>query len=217
MTDQNYSASDAFLFRTDDGWVTTFKSLNIPAFFFDKQIKMHLFFFTETGKQIKTIEMPENDLYVLEISKNLIDYEGIGYFHAFYDIDEQGIQIVNRCYCGYSKNSWGNSFVHGNLVSALLTEKNNFKSPVLDHSKNNTYHLQKYFDGKKDVELVFFNPTNSKKSYKVSGQQFFLNSREMRLFFIEKPEGIISVESDFFLPRPIVFSLTGNSFDVHHG
>ena len=118
------SVSDAFLWRTDNGYKTKFKYSDILNLFYKiKNSWVEFHFYSKNNELIKIEKV--NDLNLsneLEISsKYLNNLEDYGTFYIYHfsentkDLNNKDI-ISNRCYLGYSQNNNLYSFVHGNTL-----------------------------------------------------------------------------------------------------
>ena len=225
---KNYptTISDAFLWRTDNGYKTKFKYSDILNLFYkikDSWVELH--FYSKNNKLIKKEII--NDLNIsneIEInSKYMSNLEDYGIFYIYHftkntkNLYNQDI-ISNRCYLGYSQNDNLYSFVHGNALAKFtsIDPKNFFLSNVIKTSffKNQTYTLQKYFNGFDKNELFFTNPTSQIIKFSIENKNYQLGPNCTLL--LEIKNSIISVVSNCLFLRPTVFSYKGEFIDVHH-
>ena len=139
--DYPISISDAFLWRTDNGYKTKFKYSDILDLFYkikDSWVELHFY-----SKKIELIKIEKvNDLNLsneLEITaKYLNNLEDYGTFYIFHlskktdDLSNQEI-ISNRCYLGYSQNNNLYSFVHGNTLGKFTN--------IFSHNKFSLYGM----------------------------------------------------------------------------
>lgn len=219
------SVSDAFIWRTDNNFVTKFKYADILNIFYKIQnswVEFH--FYTKNNKLLK-IEK-KNNLNIsneIEINKkylnNLEDY-GVFYIYHFSKdkIEEENI-ISNRCYLGYSQNNNLFSFVHGNTLAkfAKISNDSKISSDIVRTTlfKNQYYKIQKYFGGYDKNELLFSNPTSKIIKFSIDEKDYKLDKHCSLLINISDKE-IINIKSNCLFLRPTVFSYKDNYIDVHH-
>ncbi len=220
------SVSDAFLWRTDNGYKTKFKYSDILNLFYKiKNSWVEFHFYSKNNELIKIEKV--NDLNLsneLEISpkylNNLKDY-GTFYIYHFSentkDLNNKDI-ISNRCYLGYSKNNNLYSFVHGNThgkFTSIFSNKT-FLTDIVKTSlfQNHTYTIQKCFDGFDKNELFFVNPTS--KTIKFSLENKSYNLKPNCSLLVEIKNSIISIKSNCLFFRPTIFSYKEEYLDVHH-
>ncbi len=228
LFEKNYptSVSDAFLWRTDNGYKTKFKYSDILNLFYKiKNSWVEFHFYSKNNELIKIEKV--NDLNLsneLEISpkylNNLKDY-GTFYIYHFSentkDLNNKDI-ISNRCYLGYSKNNNLYSFVHGNThgkFTSIFSNKT-FLTDIVKTSlfQNHTYTIQKCFDGFDKNELFFVNPTS--KTIKFSLENKSYNLKPNCSLLVEIKNSIISIKSNCLFFRPTIFSYKEEYLDVHH-
>ena len=181
--EKNYpiSVSDAFLWRTDNGYKTKFKYSDILNLFYKiKKSWVEFHFYSKNNELIKIEKV--NDLNLsnqLEISsKYLNNLEDYGTFYIYHfsqntkDLNNTDI-ISNRCYLGYSQNNNLYSFVHGNAYGKFTSIFSNktFLTDIVKTSlfQNHTYTIQKYFDNFDKNELFFTNPTSKNIKFTIKG------------------------------------------------
>jgi len=219
------SVSDAFLWRTDNNFVTKFKYADILNIFYKTQnswVEFH--FYTKNNKLLK-IEK-KNNLKIsneIEINKkylnNLEDY-GVFYIYHFSrdKIGDENI-ISNRCYLGYSQNNNLFSFVHGNTLAKFAKISNDAKisSNIVKTTlfKNQCYKIQKYFGGYDKNELLFSNPTSKIIKFSIDEKDYKLDKHCSLLIDVSNKE-IINIKSNCLFLRPTVFSYKDNYLDAHH-
>ena len=219
--------SDAFLWRTDNGFKTKFKYSDILNLFYqieDSWVEVH--FYSKDNELIKVEKI--NDLNLsneLEINSEYMDnLEDYGSFYIYHFSDNKkslnNMDIIcNRCYTGYSLNNNLHSFIHGNAkVKFTSINSNNeiISSDIVKMSlfKNQDYTIQKYFDDFDKNELVFVNPTSKIIKFYLENRAFVLNPHCTLLKKTHSP--IISIKSNCFFLRPIIFSYKDKYLDVHH-
>ena len=114
------SISDAFLWRTDNGFKTTFNYADILGLFYkveDSHVELN--FYSKNNDFIKKIIINQlNYSNKLLIDKDFLDgIEDYGVFYIFHRYDsysDDDLIIANRCYVGFSLKDSLSSFVHGN-------------------------------------------------------------------------------------------------------
>ncbi len=220
------SISDAFLWRTDNGYKTKFKYSDILNLFYklDKSwVEFH--FYSKDNKLIKIEKIDNLNLSnELEISsKYLNNLEDYGTFYVYHflektnDLDSNDI-ISNKCYLGYSQNDNLYSFVHGNVhgkfTNVFSKEKINTDIVKTSLFKNYTYTIQKYFDKFDKNELCFTNPTSKTVNFSIENKNYKLKANCSLL--VETKNSIISIKSNCLFLRPTVFSYKDKYLDVHH-
>lgn len=226
--EKNYpiSISDAFLWRTDNGYKTKFKYTDILDLFYKvKNSWVELHFYSKDNMLIKIDKISKlNISNELEISsKYLNDLEDYGTFFIYHyskntsSLNKNDI-ICNRCYLGYSQNNNLYSIVHGNTLgkfSSIFSNKKILTNIVKTSLfQNHTYTIQKYFDEFDKNELFFINPTSKTIKFRIKNKNFKLKSNNTLLF--ETKSNLISIKSNCLFLRPTVFSYKGNYVDVHH-
>jgi hypothetical protein len=220
------SVSDAFLWRTDNGFKTKFKYSDILNLFYKiKNSWVEFHFFSKNNELIKIEKI--NDLNLsneLEInSQYLNNLEDYGSFYIFHfskktnDLNNKDV-ISNRCYIGYSQNNNLYSFVHGNTLGKFTSifSKENILTDIVKTSlfKNHTYTIQKYFDNFDKNELFFTNPTSKNIEFTIDNKNFELKPNFSLL--VESKNSIISIKSNCLFFRPTIFCYKDKYLDVHH-
>ena len=224
--DYPISVSDAFLWRTDNGYKTKFKYSDILNLFYKiKNSWVEFHFYSKNNELIKIEKV--NDLNLsneLEISsKYLNNLEDYGTFYIYHfsdntkDLNNKDI-INNRCYLGYSQNNNLYSFVHGNTYGKFTSIFSNktFLTDIVKTSlfQNHTYTIQKYFDGFDKNELFFTNPTSKTIKFSIESKNYELKPNCSLL--VEIKNSIISINSNCLFFRPTIFSYKNKYLDVHH-
>ena len=219
------SVSDSFVWRTDNSFKTIFKFSDILDLFYNvKNSYVELSFFNKENKFIKSIKI--NDLCLsnyLSINKDFFNgLEDYGYFNIFHHSDDFKISsdvISNRCYLGFSYKDNLYSFVHGNaFVSYFINKNRTIGEDIIKTSliKNQTYKIQKCFDGYDKVELFITNPTTKKIYFSVNNNKNQLNSKCSKIIHISKNENEVIIKSNCAYLRPVVFNYKQDYIDVHH-
>jgi hypothetical protein len=222
----NYiSVSDAFIWRTDNNFVTKFKYADILNIFYKIQNSWVEFHFYNKNNKLLKIEK-KNNLDIsneIEINKKYLNnLEDYGVFYIYhYSIDKIGEEniISNRCYLGYSQNNNLFSFVHGNTLAkfAKISNDKKISSNIVRTSffKNHYYKIQKYFGGYDKNELLFSNPTSKIIKFSIDEKDYKLEKHCSLLIDVSNKE-IINIKSNCLFLRPTVFSYKDNYLDVHH-
>ena len=218
------SISDAFCWRTDQGYSTTFKFTDLPKFFFkmeDSQVEI-LIYSKDHNLLKKLIINNLNHTNEILIDKNLLEgIESYGSFYIFHKYQlgiGEDYSIYNRCYTGYSKDRKLNSFVHGNLPALYREgEDDHYSTDIVKNTifKNQKYIIQNKFDEYDRTELFFNNPTSQKLYISVNQNSFSLNSHCSKLLSIDKADKVI-IKSNCYFVRPVVFNYKGEYYDVYH-
>ena len=220
------SVSDAFLWRTDNGYKTKFKYSDILNLFYKiKNSWVEFHFYSKNNELIKIEKVNNLNLSnELEINpkylNNLKDY-GTFYIYHFSEntnnLNNKDV-ISNRCYSGYSQNNNLYSFVHGNTLGKFTSifSKENILTDIVKTSlfQNHTYTIQKYFENFDKNELFFINPTSKTIKFSIENKNFELKPNYLLL--VEIKSSIISIKSNCLFFRPTIFSYKGKYLDVHH-
>tara|TARA_B110000971_G_scaffold60566_1_gene61800 strand:- start:2285 stop:3055 length:771 start_codon:yes stop_codon:yes gene_type:complete len=219
------SVSDAFLWRTDNGFSTIFKFTDIFKLFFKIEgSQAEIIFYNKNNEKIKKVDINQmnysNELLInTEFLNNIEDY-GTFYIYHFTNqkIENENI-LSNRCYLGFSKGNNIYSFVHGNTFSRFkkldnqITEGTDITNTTF--LKNQSYKIQKYFGGFDKHELFFANPTSKNLDFSINEKKFALKSGSLIMIEIKEKEKIEIISNCLFF-RPTIFSYKRNYFDVHH-
>ena len=218
------SASDAFHWRTDNGFKTKFKFSDILRMFYDVQNSwVELHFFTKNNKLIKIYKICDlklsNELDITsEFLNNTKDYGVFYIFHFSNDKIENNNIISNKCYLGFSQNNNLHSFVHGNTIAKYTNVKGKGKlnSDIVKTSffKNQKYTIQKYFSGLEKNELFFSNPTSKIVNFSLENKNYTLGPGCS--IIVEIFRSIITIQSNCLFLRPTIFSYNKKYLDVHH-
>ena len=218
--------SDAFLWRTDNGYKTKFKYSDILNLFYKIKNSWVEFHFYSKNNELLKIEKVNNLGLSNELeisSKYLNNLEDYGTFYIYHfsensnDLSNKDI-ISNRCYLGYSQNNNLHSFVHGNTLgkfTSIYTNKT-FLTDIVKTSlfQNHTYTIQKYFNDFDKNELFFTYPTSKNIKFKIDDKDYKLKPNYSLL--VETKTPIISIKSNCLHLRPTIFSYKEKYLDVHH-
>jgi len=219
------SVSDAFLWRTDNGFSTIFKYTDILKLFFKiEESYVEIIFYNKENKQIKKVTINEmNYSNELLINSEFLDHTndyGTFYIYHFTNqkIEKENI-LANRCYLGFSKENNIHSFVHGNTFSRFkkIDDQKKEETNIINTTfyKNQKYKIQKYFGGFDKHELFFANPTSKIINFSIDKEEFILKGGSLIMIkIIEKEQ--IEIKSNCLFFRPTIFSYNKNYFDVHH-
>lgn len=218
--------SDAFLWRTDEGYRTIFKFSDILNLFYDidnSWVELH--FYSKNNQLIKKKKI--TNLYLsnkFEINSKFLnhinDYGVFYIYHFSKDINNLRNKdvISNRCYLGYSYKKNLYSIVHGNTYGkfAGIYPDSKIFSDIINVSsyKNQTYTIQKFFGDFDKNELFFTNPTTKTIKFSIEKKIFYLKPNFTKL--INTSSSIVSIKSNCMFFRPTVFSYKGKYMDVHH-
>ncbi len=220
------SVSDAFLWRTDNGYRTKFKFSDILNLFYkinDSWVELH--FYSKKNKlikieKIKNLQLSNQFEIDSKYLNNIEDYGTFYIFHLSKDIRNFTNQdiISNRCYLGYSQNNNLYTFVHGNTFAKFtnINPNDEILTNIVKTSlfKNQTYTIQKYFGDFDKNELFFVNPTNKLIKFSLDKKNYILKPNYT--LRIDTTSPIVSIKSNCMFFRPTVFSYQGKYMDVHH-
>ncbi len=221
LSKKNISASDAFFWRTDNGFRTIFKFTNIIKFYYGKEEKnLRIIFFDKNNNLIKEIYVHGNSFNEIVIDEKFLNnIQSHGVFYVFHNSKSflNGV-IRNSCYTGYSFKNSLPSFVHGNTIAAeqnLNSMKINYGLGGFSYFKKFTYTVQNYFDYEK-TEIMLVNPTNKKLNVNVNEIDIKLD-KGCSIIVDTTKNKLIKIKSNCFLLRPVVFTYKKSYFDVYHG
>ena len=215
--------SDAFLWRTDNGYKTTFKYADILSIFYKIEGScVELAFFSKDNNFIKKIIINKLDFSnELLIDKDFLNgIEGYGVFYISHRIDsysDSDLLISNRCYVGFSVEDKLSSFVHGNLYVKYQSFDGIYDSTDMVKSSffNNLYRIQNSFINFTKSELFFVNPTSKKINFLIGSNRFSLEGNCSILINISCEQDI-SIISRCMMLRPIIFNYKDDFYDVYH-
>lgn len=218
------TVSDAFVWRTDNGYKTIFKYSDILNLFYkitDSWVEFHIY--SKNNNLLKIEKFSNlnisNEFRITSGYLNGITDYGVFYVYHFSKdkLDNENI-ISNRCYMGYSKNDNLYSFVHGNILakSQQIYPGSKINTNIVKTSmfQNQIYRIQKFFNNLDKNELFFSNPTSKIVKFSVEKKSYKLNPGCAKI--IETTGQIITIKSNCLFLRPTVFSYKGNYIDVHH-
>ena len=217
------SISDAFLWRTDNGFKTTFNYADILGLFYkveDSHVELN--FYSKNNDFIKKIIINQlNYSNKLLIDKDFLDgIEDYGVFYIFHRYDNYSgddLIISNRCYVGFSLKDNLSSFVHGNQFVRYqsLDGKYDGSDMVKSSFFNNRYRIQNSFLDFTKSELFFVNPTSKKIDFSIGNIRHRLGKNCSIIIDIGSKENITISSRCMFL-RPVIFNYKDDFFDVYH-
>lgn len=220
---ENYSISDAFFWRTNDGFKTIFKFSDLLKIFFKSNMStVQIIFYDKDYNFIKELIINSIDIsneFIIDqpFFNGLSDY---GIFYIFHKTNEKfNNSIRNSCYTGYSYNNSIFSFIHGNVpVAYQRYDRPGFTSNIVSKSmfKNQTYKIQNYFENFSKSEIFINNPTNKLINFKLNESNYFLNPNCSKIIDISHSHEIELISNCYFL-RPIIINYKNNFFDIYHG
>lgn len=222
---ESVSISDAFLWRTDNNFVTKFKFTDLLNFFFnDKNSIIEIFFYNNRNELIltKTLKNPKIVNEIIINKKMLNGIEGYGSFYIFHKSKSNDIVnevIRNSCYSGYSLDGNLASYVHGNTPTIAKSIKN--KKIYFNFSKSllfgkSVYKIQNSFKDFDKTELCFINPMKKKLIMDINNIRIVLKENCTLIYKITN-EGECSIKSNCSFIRPIIFNYKNEYIDVYHG
>jgi len=220
---KNGSISDAFPWRTDNGYKTTFKYSDILGLFYKiEDSYVELTFYSQDNNLIKKVLVSQlNYSNELLIDKEFLNgVEGYGVFYIFHRTNNtlpESIVIANKCYVGFSIKNSLNSFIHGNLYAKYQSFDGKFEGSDMVKSSfvKNVYRIQNSFEEFTRSELFFVNPTSKTIKFLIGNSRYSLKKYCSILIDISGEENI-SIQSRCLFLRPIIFNYKDNFFDVHH-
>lgn len=218
------SISDAFPWRTDNGYSTTFRYIDILGLFYKfEESYVELEFYSQSNNLIKKIVITSlNYSNELLIDKDFLNgLEGYGVFYIFHRCDNynsEDLLISNRCYVGFSNRGSLNSFVHGNIYVKSQSLDGTYRTSGMIQSSlvKNQYRIQNSFREFSKTELFFVNPTSKQMRFSVGGEKYRL-ATGCSIVVNSRDTDNISILSRCLFLRPIVFNYRDCFLDVAHG
>jgi hypothetical protein len=223
---ENYSISDGFMWRTDNGFRTIFKFSDlIKIFFNDHSSSIEILFYDKNNQFIKKITKSDLEFSnIINIDEkfmnNLKDYGLFYIYHKTNKIIKSSIR--NACYTGYSYKDNLESFVHGNfpITFKKFNSSEDFNRPneIITSFlfKKKKYKIQKYFQNLTKCEIFIQNPTIKKIKFSVNNFNYELNELCGSVIDISNFNEVEIISHCSFL-RPIIFNYKNDYIDVHHG
>jgi len=227
-----YLSSDLFIWRTDCGFTTVFKASDILKKYYEIDSYLKLVIYDSAGNHIGThdIEFYEGTLTFL-IDKKTVGREGHGTFCAINlparrNLNPPTFNVINRCYVGYGVNG-SYSMVHGNLVGVWVDPKippdeiqYNLTPAANSKRGKYTYMIQDSFSHSIELSLMFSNPLKRHIKLKVNGQTHTIEPMGSLIQVnghLYDRNGVVTIQSDFIFPRPLIIVKDGIFIDCHHG
>lgn len=219
------SVSDAFCWRTDNNYTTTFKFSDLMRLFYNiDNSHAEIIFFDKNYNLIKKISYKNlNISNELNINKSFLNnIEDYGTFYIFHKSNKKfdnNFIISNRCYLGFSYQNNLRSFVHGNTLAGYqTTNSDNIKNDIVKTTFlfEQNYRVQNYFDNMTKTELFFANPTNKKIKFSINGAKCTLNIGCSIIINLNSSKTANIISNCSFL-RPIIFNYRNEFIDVYHG
>ena len=223
--DSSASVSDAFCWRTDCNFTTTFKYSDLLNLFYNiKDSYVEIFIYSKNNDLIKKIIFNNlNFSNKLNINQELLDgIQDYGVFYIFHRLNnktENNFILSNRCYLGFSQNNNLSSFVHGNTLAKYKNLTNdNENSDIVKTTllTNNNYRVQNYFDKFDKSEIFLSNPTSKKITFYIKEKKFILE-KGCSIIINVTNEKEINIKSNCLFFRPLIFNYKGQYIDVYHG
>ena len=223
--DSSASVSDAFCWRTDCNFTTTFKYSDLLNLFYNiKDSYVEIFIYSKNNDLIKKIIFNNlNFSNKLNINQELLDgIQDYGVFYIFHRLNnktENNFILSNRCYLGFSQNNNLSSFVHGNTLAKYKNLTNdNENSDIVKTTLliNNNYRVQNYFDKFDKSEIFLSNPTSKKITFYIKEKKFILE-KGCSIIINVTNEKEINIKSNCLFFRPLIFNYKGQYIDVYHG
>ena len=217
------SISDAFPWRTDNGYKTAFKYSDILGLFYKiEDSYVELVFYSKDNNFIRKIIINQlnysNELLIDKDFLNGIEDYGVFYiFHRYDSYSGDDLVISNRCYVGFSIEDSLSSFVHGNCLVRYQTLDGKYDGYDMVKSSfiNKLYRIQNSFVDFTKSELFFVNPTSKKINFSIGSNRYSLENNCSILVDISGEEDILIISRCMFL-RPIVFNYKDDFYDVYH-
>lgn len=216
----NTSVSDGFFWRTDNGFKTIFRFMDIMYLFYDIHSSIEIVFFDKNNNLIKNLTKKIDLNNELKIDAKFLGTEDYGTFYVFHKSkDKLNSCLRQSCYAGYSFKDNIPSFVHGNTPTTLKDinpkiNKINFGLGGKHFFKKKTYKVQNFISAKK-TEISIINPCNGKLKVEINNDNIELGEGCSKLIKLNLKT--IEIKSKCYLLRPIVFDYYGSFIDVYHG
>ena len=221
-TNNSVSVSDAFCWRTDKGYETEIRFLDVLKLFYHlDKTQCEIIFYTSEGKKIKNIRYNNlQNVNSLKIDKKLLNgIENYGTFYIFHETQEniKNIIVSNKCYTGFSKNNCLPSFVHGNTYAKQRVFNNTTEKSEIIHTSNkkHTYKIQKNFSNIDSCEFFFANPTSSQIKFSINKKNYILKEGCSKIIKLNNIENVEIISNCYYL-RPTIFNYKTDYYDVHH-
>lgn len=218
--EKGISYSDGFFWRLDENYKTKVRFLNIINFFYKIKSDVEIHFFDNEHNFLNKIKFTKNKLHFdLVITKKIVKKEGYGVFYIFHKSNKKFNSIIrNSCYVGYSFKNSIYSYVHGNTPTSKVDVKNKKKVEINVSSLSffrKKYIVQNNFLNKK-IEIMFQNSLPITQKIIVNEKKLIVKKGHIKLLSIDNCE-LVSITSNSYLLRPIIFEKKINFVDVYHG
>ena len=221
---ESSSVSDAFCWRTDNDFKTTFNFVDILKLYYNiENSYVEIVFYSKSNKLLKILNLQYLDLSnELVIDNKLLNgVNDYGVFYIFHRFDKDipnKVIISNRCYLGFSVNNNLNSFVHGNSYAKYQNIMGGSQGSDIINTNllmNQIYRIQNCFENISKSELFFANPTSNKIQFSVNGNNYILDVGCSKIVDVSSENEITIISNCCFL-RPIVFNYKDKYLDVYH-
>tara|TARA_B110000003_G_C16569218_1_gene503625 strand:+ start:300 stop:1067 length:768 start_codon:yes stop_codon:yes gene_type:complete len=217
------SISDAYLWRTDNGYKTTYRYTDILNLFYKEEGSyLDLTFYSKDNKFLKKITLHKlNFTNELLIDKDFLNgIEGFGVFYVFYGSktnSRSDLILSSRGYVGFSYKGNLSSFVHSNLYAKYQSLDGSFESSDIIQTSlfENIYRIQNLFLNFTKCELFFSNPSSKKIKFSINKDKYSLGVNCSIIIDISNKKEILITSKCMFL-RPIIFNYKDDYYDVYH-
>lgn len=238
--------SDLFPFRVDGSWETHFELLNVPSLIDPARVAQSSYvatfhFFDETGQpvhrwQTESQGMRRRTISINEVMRG-VPSSGRGTFACFHEaflpqLETRQSFLTERGYTGYANTALSKvrGYVHGNLDAIACDDAGRLtclgKSFRLGSGE---YRLQHQLEGPAIYEFCVVNTSDADEdiTFEIQSdaaattrQTQFVPSRGVMWISREvkaDERARVVIHSKLNLPRPVVFRIERQSFDVFHG
>ena len=221
---ESSSVSDAFCWRTDNGFTTTFKFIDILKLYYNiDNTEAEIMFYDKDNNIIKHYIMNSlNHTNTIVIDRKFMNNtEDYGVFYIFHRNNEFNINnviISDRSYLGFSYKNNLVSFSHGIKEAKHKNIKGgDVNSGIIRKSLlfNQKYRIQNYFKNMTKSELYFVNATDSRFNILINNNLVTLDVGCSNIVDVSN-EQEINILSNSCYTRPLVFNYRGDYIDVYH-
>lgn len=219
------TVSDAFCWRTDSEFKTTFNFIDILRLYYNiRNTEIEIIFCDKNNNNIKELKLESVDLAnKLVIDQRFMDsMEDYGVFYVYHRSKNKSIDdviISNRCYLGFSYKNMLSSFAHGNTHARYRNiTGGSIKADIVKKSLllNQEYRIQNYFKDMTKSELFFANPINKNITLSVNNNLLSLDPGCSRILNVTNDKEV-NIRSNCCFIRPLIFNYKGDYMDVYHG
>jgi hypothetical protein len=218
------SISDAFPWRTDNGYETTFRFSDILNIFYEiQESTIEILIYSNSNKILKKILINDlnfsNEVLINKKLLNGLEDYGVFYiFHRFNDVNFENINISNKCYVGFSNNGSLPSFVHGmSYVRYKSLDNKDYGDGLIQSSFfKQKYRIQKSFANSQRAEFFIANPTSKRLKFSICDTNYIIKQGCTLLVDIMSEDDVTLTSTCLFL-RPVIFNYNNDYFDVFHG